>query len=99
MLDLDKYINNKIEVKLLGREVQVKEPTIQMIMEIDKIERDMDKDNLKEKRIDVAEILINHNDNGIIFSKEDLYQMPFEALNVFIDTIARLRYEADADPN
>ena len=38
MLDLDKYINNSIRVKLFGKEYDILEPTIAMNMQMKKIE-------------------------------------------------------------
>lgn len=99
MLDLDKYINNSIGIKLNGEVYDILEPTVRMNMEVDRIESDMTRENLNEKRLEVAEVLMNHNKQGATFTKEELKDIPFEALSMVIAEIAMLRLKAEKDPN
>lgn len=99
MLDLDKYINNSMRIKIFGEEYDILEPTIGMNMEIDKIEADLTKKNLHRKRIETAVILLNNNKQGKRFTAEELKTIPFEALSRLIAEIAIFRLEADNDPN
>ena len=94
MLDLDKYINNSIQIKLFGAEYDVLEPTIKMTMEVDRIESDLTKENLHKKRLETGVILLSHNKQGRIFT-----ELPFEALTRVLAEITVLRLKADADPN
>ena len=99
MLNLDSYIDNYVEITVFGKCIKVKEPTIHMIMEIDKIERDLTVENLREKRLEVGLLMINYNADGEKFTEDQLMQLPFEALNEFINTVVHMRYTADNNPN
>lgn len=99
MLDLDKYINNSMKIKIFGGEYDILEPTIRMNMEIDRIESDLTTKNLHRKRIETAVILLNNNKQGKKFTAEELKSVPFEALSRLIAEIALFRLEAESDPN
>lgn len=99
MLDLDKYINNEITVKLYGKELHVFEPSIKMIEEIDKLEKNMDKNNSREIRVKVAAIMLSHNKEGTEIREEEVKKLPYEAVIAVINTLASMRLEADQDPN
>lgn len=99
MLDLDKYVNNALEIKVFGKKYNIMEPTMEMLMEIDKVETDLTKDNLHEKRLAVLELLINYNKEKRIFERSELVTLPFEAISRLIGALSLMRYEADNDPN
>ena len=99
MLDLDRYINNSMKIKIFGEEYDIMEPTVRMNMEIDRIESDLSMKNLHKKRIETAVILVNNNKQGRVFTAEELKSIPFEALSVLIAEIALFRLQADEDPN
>lgn len=99
MLDLDKYINNSMEIRLKGKVYDILEPTIGMNMELNRIEADLNEDNMHEKRIEAARLLMDHNRQGKKFSAEELKQIPFEGLTQVLAEIALFRLKADADPN
>lgn len=99
MLDLDKYINNSVKIKLFGKEYDVLEPTMEMVMQVDKIERDINEKNANDKRIEVFLLFLNNNKQKEEFTKEDAYKMPFEAISNTIGEISSLRYKAESDPN
>lgn len=99
MLDLDKYINNTISVKLKRQEIHVKEPTIAMIGKIDAIEDGVNKENAREKRVEIAAMMLSYNEEGRKIKEEELMEMPYEAVIAVINTVAKMRLEADKDPN
>lgn len=99
MLDLDKYINNSIQIKLFGKVYDILEPTVAMTMEVTRLEEDLDAENQHEKRIESAILLLNHNKQGKKFTKEEISALPFEALTRVIAEVALLRLKADKDPN
>lgn len=99
MLDLDKYINNCKEVKLFGETIHVKEPTLAMIEEIDKIEEDLSDENLRDKRFQVAMLMINFNQEDRKYTEKELKKMPFEAVAALVEEIGMMRFMADIDPN
>lgn len=99
MLDLDQYINNSMKIKLNGKEYDILEPTIGMNMELSRIEADLDENNMHEKRIEAAMMLMNHNRQGKKFSVDELKKVPFEGLTRVLAEIALFRLQADSDPN
>lgn len=99
MLDLDKYINNSIKIKLHGEVYEILEPSIMMNMELDKIESDLTRKNLHQKRIETALLLLNHNKQGKHFTEAELKTIPFEGLSRLIAEIAVFKLEAESDPN
>lgn len=99
MLDLDAYIDNSIEVKLSGETYHVKEATLGMLCQMDKIEADLDETNIREKRIEIALLLINNNKENKVFTKNDLDNVPFEGLMEFVNKICNMRLSVDNDPN
>jgi hypothetical protein len=91
VLDLDQYMNNSVKIKLFGKEYDVFEPTVGMILEMDQLEADLSEDNVYEKRIDACLLLINHNRQGREFTADEIKKLPLEA--------SALRLKADTDPN
>lgn len=99
MLDLDKYINNSMRIKLFGKEYDILEPTVAMNMKMDEIESDLSEENLHQKRLESGVLLLSHNKQGHEFTEEELKQLPFEALTRVIAEIVVFRLKADSDPN
>ena len=97
MLDLDKYINNSLKIKVFGEEYDVLEPTLEMLMKTARIEADMTQENKYEKQLQTAELLLNHNKQGKEFGKDELKKLPYEALVRLIAEIFLLK--AETDPN
>lgn len=99
MLDLDKYINNSMRVKLFGKEYDILEPTIAMSMKMDEIENDLSEENLHQKRLESGILLLSNNKQGHKFTEDELKRLPFEALTRVIAEIVVFRLKADSDPN
>lgn len=99
MLDLDKYIDNSMKIKVFEEEYDILEPSIGMIMKLDKIEENINTENLHRKRIESAKLLLNHNRQQKIFTEEELLKIPFEGLSRLLAEISLFRLEADQDPN
>lgn len=99
MLDLDKYINNSMKIKVLGKEYDILEPTIGMNIELNRIEEDLSESNMHQKRIEAAKLLMDHNKQGKHFTEDELKQIPFEGLTRVLAEIALFRLKADEDPN
>lgn len=99
MLDLDQYMNNSVKIKLFGKEYDVFEPTVGMILEMNQLEADLSKDNAYEKRIDACLLLINHNRQGREFTADEIKKLPLEAVIRLIAEVSALRLKADTDPN
>ena len=92
MLDLDKYLDNSVEMRIGGEVIHVMQPTLRMIDKVDMIEKDLTEDNINDKRMDVAILFLK-------FEKLDLYDWTTDAITNVINTMSVLRYEAESDPN
>lgn len=99
MLDLDKYINNSIQIRLFGEEYDILEPTIKMIMEMSRIESNLTEEDMHKKRLEAGVLLLSYNRQGKEFTEDELAKMPFEALTRVLAEISLLRLKADSDPN
>lgn len=99
MLDLDKYINNSTEIKINGITYHIKQPTVAMIERLDAIQRSTTDENIVEKRTETALLFFNNNEEGTVFTKNDLMAWTQEAVAKVISVMAMLRYEAETDPN
>lgn len=99
MLNLDNYIENSMKIQLMGKEYDILEPSIGMVMELDKIEEGINEKNLHQKRLESARMLLNHNRQGKVFTDEELMKIPFEGLSRLLAEVALFRLEADHDPN
>ena len=99
MLDLDKYMEISRKVKVLGMELNIKQPTVAMIERVNAIERDLTEENVLEKRVEVAEIIANNNREGVKIEKKQLKELSRSALELLIAVSAGMIKEADQDPN
>lgn len=99
MLDLDKYMEISKKVKVLGMELNVKQPTVAMIERVNTIERNLAEENILEKRVEVAEIIVNNNREGIKIEKKQLKELSRSALELLIAVSTGMIKEADQDPN
>lgn len=99
MLNLDDYINNSMKICLFGKEYDILEPSIGMVMELDKIENGINENNLHQKRLESAVLLLNHNKQGKLFGIEELKQIPFEGLSRLLAELSLFRLGAEQDPN
>ena len=99
MLDLDKYMEISKKVKVLGMELNVKQPTVAMIERVNTIERNLTEENILEKRVEVAEIIVNNNREGVKIEKKQLKELSRSALELLITVSTGMIKEADQDPN
>ena len=99
MLDLDKYMEISKKVKVLGMELNVKQPTVAMIERVNTIERNLTEENILEKRVEVAEIIVSNNREGIKIEKKQLKELSRSALELLIAVSTGMIKEADQDPN
>lgn len=99
MLDLDKYMELSREVKIFGMKLNIKQPTVGMIERINAIERDLTEENILEKRLEVAEIIVNNNREKIKIESQQLKELSRSALELLIAVSTGMIKEADQDPN
>lgn len=99
MLNLDNIINQSEEVCIFGERIHVKQPTILMVMDVKKIEEDLDQTNILEKRLDVALVLLNNNSENRKYTREELMELPRVAVEALVVKISEMNVEADQNPN
>lgn len=87
------------KVKVLGMELNVKQPTVAMIERVNTIERNLTEENILEKRVEVAEIIVNNNREGVKIEKKQLKELSRSALELLIAVSTGMIKEADQDPN
>lgn len=99
MLDLDKLMNEGIEVKILGKQVTVLQPTIRDSKTIDKLLSEMNEKNAYEKRISITKVILNNNAEGIKFSDEDINKIPVKLQTALHIEINKFVYDLTNSPN
>ena len=87
------------KVKVLGMELNIKQPTVAMIERVNTIERNLTEENILEKRVEVAEIIVNNNREGVKIEKKQLKELSRSALELLIAVSTGMIKEADQDPN
>ena len=70
-----------------------------MIERVNAIERDLTEENVLEKRVEVAEIIVNNNREGIKIDKKQLKELSRSALELLIAVSTGMIKEADENPN
>ncbi|MDD6796294.1 MAG: hypothetical protein PUE01_12970 [Clostridiaceae bacterium] len=99
MLDLDKLMTTGLEVKILGKEITVLEPTAKQFKRIDKLQSEMTDENALEKRAEITKLILNNNAEGIKFTDEDIEKIPVK-LQVLIHTqMSGFVYKIMNNPN
>lgn len=99
MLDLDKLMATGLEVKILGKEITVLEPTAKQFKRIDKLQSEMTDENALEKRAEITKLILNNNAEGIKFTDEDIEKIPVK-LQVLIHTqMSGFVYKIMNNPN
>jgi len=99
MLDLDKLINEGIEVKVLGKVVTILQPTIGDSKAIDKLQGEMTQDNAYEKRAAITKVILNNNSEGIKFTDSDINKIPVKLQTVLHMEINKFTYDLVNSPN
>lgn len=99
MLDLDKLMNEGIEVKILGNQVTVLQPTIKDSKIIDKLQSEMNEENAYEKRAAITKVILNNNAEGIKFSDEDINEIPVKLQTALHIEINKFVYDLTNSPN
>ena len=99
MLDLDKYIENELEVKIFGKKVHVKEISARMMSRINMIEKGMTPGNIGEKRTEVAVVVLNNNREGVTFEEKDFENIPYVVVDKITEEVSKMKKRVEGDPN
>ena len=99
MLDLDKLINEGVEVKILGKTVTLLQPTINDSKTIDKLQSEMTQDNAYEKRAAITKVILNNNVEDAKFTDKDIEKIPVKLQTVLHMEINKFMYDLANSPN
>ena len=99
MLDLDKYLNQGLDIKIDDKVVTVKQPTAAMVKEIRKIENTTTEKNDLDNKTKITQLLLDNNTSGKKFSSGEVDKIPFKVQDIIIAEIFKFVAEADNDPN
>lgn len=99
MINLDEVIEQGVELQLNGKKVTVKQLTIKVAKEIDKLQSEMNDKNAYEKRRAMTLALINNNKEGIKFTEEDVDNIPLKLQVEIHNQVNKFVYDLANDPN
>ncbi len=99
MLDLDKLMNQGIEIRLFDKDITLLQPTAKVAMEIDKIQSEMNEENAYDKRIEITKIILNNNSEKIKFTEEEVRTIPVKLQVSIHQEISKFVYNLRNDPN
>lgn len=99
MLDLDKLMNEGIEVKILGKQVTVLQPTIKDCKTLDKLQAEFNDKNAYEVRAAITKVILNNNAEGVKFTDEDIERIPVKLQTALHIEINKFIYDLANSPN
>ncbi|MFR4584644.1 hypothetical protein [Clostridium cadaveris] len=99
MINLDKYLNKSVEIKLKGKVIEILQPSAKMTKEIGKLEKEITEENYLEIKSKIAYKLLNNNASNRKFSMEEIDEIPYKLQDLVIHEITNMIYEAENDPN
>lgn len=99
MLDIDKYLNQSIKIKLNGEVIELHQPTARMTKKIGQLEKKMTEENYLDIKSEIVAIILNNNASSKTFSIDQVDDIPFKLQDLIIKEVTSMVYEADNDPN
>lgn len=99
MINLDKYLNQSIDMKLNGEVISVLQPSAGMTKEISKMENEINEENYLEIKSKVVHKLLNNNASGKKFTLEEVDKIPYKLQDLITKEISGMIYKAENDPN
>lgn len=99
MINLDRYLNNTVELIFMNETYHIREAGVGVLFAVRELEKDLSADNIYDKRVDTALLLMNSNTEGRVFKKEELMEIPFEGVEALVKELSGFRLKAENDPN
>ena len=103
MINLDKYFNEGIKVKLFGKEITLLQPTAKQYNEISKLEAKFvglkNEEEAYKIRSEITLKILNNNAEGVKFTKVDIEMIPVKLQLAINNKVAGYVYELENDPN
>lgn len=99
MIDIDKYLNITIDLKINGEVITIKQPSAKLTKAIGEMEKEINEDNYLELKSKIALLLLNNNNSKKTFTLQDVENIPFQVQDIIIKEIIGMVKNADIDPN
>lgn len=99
MIDLDKYLNQSIKIKIKGEIIEVLQPSAAMTKKISKLEKSITEENYLEVKSEIAHMVLNNNSSNKKFTLEEVDNIPYKLQDLITKEITSMTYKADNDPN
>ena len=99
MLNLDKYLNQSVEIQIDGEVIEVLQPSAAMTKEISKLENEITEENYLEVKSKITYKLLNNNASGKKFSMDQIDIIPYKLQDLIAREITSMVYKAENDPN
>lgn len=99
MIDLDKYLNQSIKIKIKGEIIEVLQPGAAMTKKISKLEKSITEENYLEVKSEIAHMVLNNNSSNKKFTVEEVDNIPYKLQDLITKEITSMTYKADNDPN
>ncbi|MEG2412624.1 MAG: hypothetical protein RSA29_17700 [Clostridium sp.] len=99
MIDLDKYLNQSIKIKIKGEVIEVLQPSAVMTKKISKLEKSITEENYLEVKSEIAHMVLNNNSSNKKFTLEEVDNIPYKLQDLITREITSMTYKADNDPN
>lgn len=94
MIDIDKYIDRTIAIKINGELLKVQEPPVKLVKKFAALDGMDDVQVLEEQSNIVAEIL-NNNTSGKKFKPSQIDNLPASAIKAIVEAVMK----SENDPN
>lgn len=88
MLDLDRILEETIDIKIKGQVIKVNQPNVKMVKKISNIGKVKDIDPI-EAQIDLICEILNNNKDGLEVSKLMIEDLPQKALVMIMNEIGK----------
>ncbi|MBS4535835.1 hypothetical protein GOQ29_09430 [Clostridium sp. D2Q-14] len=94
MIDIDKYIDRTIALKINGEVIKIQEPSIKLIKKFTALDG-LEDDEILDKQSELVTEILNNNTSAKKFKVNDIDKLPVSAIKAIIESIV----EVDQDPN
>ena len=99
MIDLDKYMDEGIRIKLFGKEVTLKQLTAKLATDIGELESDITEGNAYQNRAKITLKILNNNAEKVTFKLEDIEKIPVKLQTSISNEVFKYIYKLENDPN
>ncbi|MGL4730326.1 MAG: hypothetical protein ACRCW0_01925 [Clostridium sp.] len=99
MLNLDKYLNQSIQIKINDEVINILQPSASMTRKIAELEKNMTEENYLDSKSQRTHMILNNNSSNKKFTSEEIDKIPYKVQDLIMEEITNMIYEADKDPN